>query len=53
VVVPEEQLDLRRQVTQLLEDPARLESMATAMRALARPDAAEAIAEELMALARG
>jgi UDP-N-acetylglucosamine--N-acetylmuramyl-(pentapeptide) pyrophosphoryl-undecaprenol N-acetylglucosamine transferase len=53
VVVPEEQLDLRRQVTELLEDPARLESMATAMRALARPDAAEVIAEELIALARG
>jgi UDP-N-acetylglucosamine--N-acetylmuramyl-(pentapeptide) pyrophosphoryl-undecaprenol N-acetylglucosamine transferase len=53
LVVPEEQLDLRRQVTELLEDPARIESMATAMRALARPDAAEVIAEELIALARG
>jgi UDP-N-acetylglucosamine--N-acetylmuramyl-(pentapeptide) pyrophosphoryl-undecaprenol N-acetylglucosamine transferase len=52
-VVPEEQLDLRRQVTELLEEPARLEAMGNAMRALARPDAAEVIAEELIALARG
>jgi UDP-N-acetylglucosamine--N-acetylmuramyl-(pentapeptide) pyrophosphoryl-undecaprenol N-acetylglucosamine transferase len=53
VVVLEEQLDLRRQVTELLEDPARLEAMGKAMRVLARPDAAEVIAEELIALARG
>ena len=53
VVVLEEQLDLRRQVTALLEDPARLKAMGKAMRALARRDAAEVIAEELIALARG
>jgi UDP-N-acetylglucosamine--N-acetylmuramyl-(pentapeptide) pyrophosphoryl-undecaprenol N-acetylglucosamine transferase len=53
VVVPEEQLDLRRQVTELLADPERLEAMGTAMRSLARPEAADVIAEELIALARG
>jgi UDP-N-acetylglucosamine--N-acetylmuramyl-(pentapeptide) pyrophosphoryl-undecaprenol N-acetylglucosamine transferase len=53
VVVPEEQLDLRRQVTELLADPERLETMGKAMRSLARPEAADVIAEELIALARG
>jgi UDP-N-acetylglucosamine--N-acetylmuramyl-(pentapeptide) pyrophosphoryl-undecaprenol N-acetylglucosamine transferase len=52
VVVPEEELDLRRQVTELLEDPGRLEAMGRAMRSLARPDAADIVAEELIALAR-
>jgi UDP-N-acetylglucosamine--N-acetylmuramyl-(pentapeptide) pyrophosphoryl-undecaprenol N-acetylglucosamine transferase len=52
VVVPEEELDLRRHVEELLADPARLERMGEAMRALARPDAADVVAEELMALAR-
>jgi UDP-N-acetylglucosamine--N-acetylmuramyl-(pentapeptide) pyrophosphoryl-undecaprenol N-acetylglucosamine transferase len=52
VIVPEEQLDLRRQVTELLGDPGRLEIMGRAMGALSRPDAAEVIAEELVALAR-
>jgi UDP-N-acetylglucosamine--N-acetylmuramyl-(pentapeptide) pyrophosphoryl-undecaprenol N-acetylglucosamine transferase len=51
VVVPEAELDLRRQVGELLEDPGRLERMGEAMRALARPDAAEVVAEELIALA--
>jgi UDP-N-acetylglucosamine--N-acetylmuramyl-(pentapeptide) pyrophosphoryl-undecaprenol N-acetylglucosamine transferase len=51
VVVPEGQLDLRRQVLDLLSDPARLERMGEAMRRLARPDAADVIAEELITLA--
>jgi UDP-N-acetylglucosamine--N-acetylmuramyl-(pentapeptide) pyrophosphoryl-undecaprenol N-acetylglucosamine transferase len=52
VVVPEAQLDLRRQVGELLENPERLRTMGEAMRALAKPDAAETIAEELLQLAR-
>jgi UDP-N-acetylglucosamine--N-acetylmuramyl-(pentapeptide) pyrophosphoryl-undecaprenol N-acetylglucosamine transferase len=52
VVVPEEELDLPGQVLELLGDPARREAMGDAMRRLARPDAAEVIAEELIALAR-
>jgi UDP-N-acetylglucosamine--N-acetylmuramyl-(pentapeptide) pyrophosphoryl-undecaprenol N-acetylglucosamine transferase len=51
VVVPEPQLDLGTQVGELLGDPERLAEMASAMRALARPGAAEEIAEELVALA--
>jgi UDP-N-acetylglucosamine--N-acetylmuramyl-(pentapeptide) pyrophosphoryl-undecaprenol N-acetylglucosamine transferase len=51
LVVPEPELDLRNQVGALLGDPARLERMAAAMRALARPDAAEVVAEELVRLA--
>jgi UDP-N-acetylglucosamine--N-acetylmuramyl-(pentapeptide) pyrophosphoryl-undecaprenol N-acetylglucosamine transferase len=50
VSVPEEQLDLRRQVDELLADPARLERMGAAMRAIARPDAAGVVADELIAL---
>lgn len=38
-------------VDELLGDPARLERMREAMRALARPDAAEVVADELVALA--
>jgi UDP-N-acetylglucosamine--N-acetylmuramyl-(pentapeptide) pyrophosphoryl-undecaprenol N-acetylglucosamine transferase len=52
VVVPEDALDLGRQVSELLGDPGRLERMAAAMRALAKPDAADVVAEELIALAR-
>jgi UDP-N-acetylglucosamine--N-acetylmuramyl-(pentapeptide) pyrophosphoryl-undecaprenol N-acetylglucosamine transferase len=52
VVVPEEELERVPEVVRsLLDDPARLEQMAAAMRRLARPDAADEIAEELIALA--
>jgi UDP-N-acetylglucosamine--N-acetylmuramyl-(pentapeptide) pyrophosphoryl-undecaprenol N-acetylglucosamine transferase len=51
VVVPEAELDLGPQVDGLLADPARLERMSAAMRTLARPDAADVVAEELIALA--
>ena len=52
VVVPEPELDrVPVLVDELLADPARLESMSSAMLAMARPEAAEQIAEELIALA--
>jgi UDP-N-acetylglucosamine--N-acetylmuramyl-(pentapeptide) pyrophosphoryl-undecaprenol N-acetylglucosamine transferase len=52
VVVPEPELDrVPALVDELLADPARLESMSAAMRVMARPEAAEQIAEELIALA--
>jgi len=53
VVVPES--DVRRVpdlVGSLLDDPAKLAAMAAAMRAAAKPDAAERIADELVELAR-
>ena len=52
VVVAEDKLDLRRQVEELLGDPVRLGAMSESMLALAKPDAAEVVAEELMELAR-
>jgi UDP-N-acetylglucosamine--N-acetylmuramyl-(pentapeptide) pyrophosphoryl-undecaprenol N-acetylglucosamine transferase len=53
VVVPDEQLDgprLAREVAALLGAPQRLDEMSNAARAAARPDAAERIADELLAL---
>jgi UDP-N-acetylglucosamine--N-acetylmuramyl-(pentapeptide) pyrophosphoryl-undecaprenol N-acetylglucosamine transferase len=51
VVVPEPELDLRRQVDELLADPERLQKMGKAMRSLARPNAAHDIAKKLLRLA--
>ncbi len=51
VLVPQEELDLGRQVDELLGDPSRLAAMGEAMRGLARPEAAAVIAEELLGLA--
>ncbi|MDQ4082481.1 MAG: UDP-N-acetylglucosamine--N-acetylmuramyl-(pentapeptide) pyrophosphoryl-undecaprenol N-acetylglucosamine transferase [Actinomycetota bacterium] len=51
VVVAEPDLDLRHQVEGLLADRDRLARMASAMRALARPAAADVIAEDVVALA--
>jgi UDP-N-acetylglucosamine--N-acetylmuramyl-(pentapeptide) pyrophosphoryl-undecaprenol N-acetylglucosamine transferase len=44
---------LRREVDALMGDPGRLAAMAAASRALARPDAAQRIASEVVAAARG
>jgi len=51
VVVPEPELDLRRQVEELLADPQRLQKMGEAMKSLAHPQAADEIAKELLRLA--
>ena len=51
VVVPEPELDLRRQVEELLADPQRLQKMGEAMKSLAHPHAADKIAKELLRLA--
>lgn len=51
VVVSEDELDLGRQVDDLLADDERRKRMGEAMRRLARPDAAEVVAEELIQLA--
>ena len=54
IVVPDVEIDrVPRLVDELLSDPARLAVMRDAMLELARPDAAEAIADELVALAEG
>lgn len=54
VLVPDEEVDrVPALVDELLVDPARLAAMRQAMLALARPDAADEIADELVALARG
>ena len=52
IVVPEDALDLRRQAGELLAESERLTRMGEAMRALARPNAADVVAEELLGLAR-
>jgi UDP-N-acetylglucosamine--N-acetylmuramyl-(pentapeptide) pyrophosphoryl-undecaprenol N-acetylglucosamine transferase len=55
VVVPDADLDgprLAREVAGLLGAPQRMAVMAKAARALAKPDAAETIADELLALAQ-
>jgi UDP-N-acetylglucosamine--N-acetylmuramyl-(pentapeptide) pyrophosphoryl-undecaprenol N-acetylglucosamine transferase len=54
-VIPDDELSgarLRSVVSELLNDPGRLGRMAVAARALARPDAAERIAAEVLAAAR-
>jgi UDP-N-acetylglucosamine--N-acetylmuramyl-(pentapeptide) pyrophosphoryl-undecaprenol N-acetylglucosamine transferase len=52
-VIPDAQLDgprLAREVGGLLAAPQRMAEMANAARAVAKPDAAEAVARELLAL---
>jgi UDP-N-acetylglucosamine--N-acetylmuramyl-(pentapeptide) pyrophosphoryl-undecaprenol N-acetylglucosamine transferase len=52
IVVPETELGAADEIVRsLLDDSQRLAAMAEAMRRVAKPDAAETIAEELMALA--
>lgn len=51
VLVREGELDLRREVEELLGHPERLAAMGVAMRRAARPEAAEEIAQELIELA--
>jgi UDP-N-acetylglucosamine--N-acetylmuramyl-(pentapeptide) pyrophosphoryl-undecaprenol N-acetylglucosamine transferase len=51
LVVPEPDLDVGRRVEDILGVPGRLARMGEAMRSLARPNAADLIAEELIALA--
>ena len=53
VVVADDELDrVPALVDDLLSEPKRLAAMRESMLALARPDAAEVIADELLALAR-
>jgi UDP-N-acetylglucosamine--N-acetylmuramyl-(pentapeptide) pyrophosphoryl-undecaprenol N-acetylglucosamine transferase len=52
ILVPERELGVVPELARsLLDDPGRLSLMTERMRALARPDAAQVIAEELIALA--
>jgi UDP-N-acetylglucosamine--N-acetylmuramyl-(pentapeptide) pyrophosphoryl-undecaprenol N-acetylglucosamine transferase len=54
VVLPDAEVDrVPALVAELLADPARLTSMRESMLALGRPDAADVVADELVALARG
>jgi UDP-N-acetylglucosamine--N-acetylmuramyl-(pentapeptide) pyrophosphoryl-undecaprenol N-acetylglucosamine transferase len=55
VVIPDSELDpesLARMVEELFADPVRLEQMAAAAQALAMPDAAARIADQVLAAAR-
>ena len=55
VVIPDSELDgprLAREVEALLGSPERLQAMSTAARTLARLDAAERIADEVLRLVR-
>jgi UDP-N-acetylglucosamine--N-acetylmuramyl-(pentapeptide) pyrophosphoryl-undecaprenol N-acetylglucosamine transferase len=52
ILIPESELgSVPETVRSLVDDPPRLQEMSAAMRRVAKPDAAETIAEELMALA--
>ncbi len=56
VTIPDAELSaarLARETAALLADPARLRAMGAAARRLARPDAAQTVAEELLEAARG
>ena len=54
ILLPETDLGRAPEIVRsLVDDPRRLEQMSQAMLRIAKPDAAEAIAEELLALARG
>jgi UDP-N-acetylglucosamine--N-acetylmuramyl-(pentapeptide) pyrophosphoryl-undecaprenol N-acetylglucosamine transferase len=54
ILLPETDLGRAPEVVRsLIDDPRRLEQMGQAMLRVAKPDAADAIAEELLALARG
>ncbi len=56
VVIPDGELTaarLARETATLLADPQRMRAMAAAARRLARPDAAQAVAEELLEAAHG
>jgi UDP-N-acetylglucosamine--N-acetylmuramyl-(pentapeptide) pyrophosphoryl-undecaprenol N-acetylglucosamine transferase len=52
IVVPETELGRAAEIVRsLLDDPPRLAELSAAMKRVAKPEAAETIAEELMALA--
>lgn len=56
VVVPDDELNparLARETAALLADPQRMRAMAAAARRLARPDAAQAVADQLLEAAQG
>ncbi len=54
ILLPETDLGRAPEIVRsLIDDPRRLEQMSQAMLRIAKPDAADAIAEELLALARG
>jgi UDP-N-acetylglucosamine--N-acetylmuramyl-(pentapeptide) pyrophosphoryl-undecaprenol N-acetylglucosamine transferase len=55
-VLPDDEVTpsrLRAEVDALIDDPDRLAAMAAASRSLARPDAAQVIAREVVVAARG